>query len=107
MKAIFIEPDKKIISKLDIEDFKEFYDLIQCELVEFVNLKNNLVLIVDEEGVIYDKRLFCLHDLVDTPSNLGIFAGNAIILQRHGDDFCDVPEDLEVNVDFFGGVNNG
>lgn len=55
MKAIKIDPIEKTITHIDLkmdpnESFKELYEIIGCDMVEFVDIGHDLQLIVDEEG---------------------------------------------------------
>lgn len=58
MRAILIDPETRTISEIAMKnpnkDFKEFSQIIGCDLVEFVDLDREITMLVDEEGRLKD-----------------------------------------------------
>ena len=55
MRAIKIDPVAKTITEIELaqdpnKNLKELYKLIGCDLVELVQLTDEIILVVDEEG---------------------------------------------------------
>ncbi|HHO6498339.1 TPA: hypothetical protein ACRVNB_002472 [Staphylococcus aureus] len=44
----------KISSSNDINNYKHFYKLLECELIEVHTLSSNIKIVVDEEARLYD-----------------------------------------------------
>ena len=49
MNAIFINANEKKVEAIE-NDIHAFYNKIGCEVIEVINLRNNFLLIVDEEA---------------------------------------------------------
>lgn len=86
IKALFIDPDEKKVETIELTesnndiDLDECYDVIDCELVEFVYFGNKEILIVDEEGLLKDKEVFKLEGVGQE-----YFCGKALIVQEKGE----------------------
>ncbi|MBW5882093.1 hypothetical protein H9S71_13555 [Staphylococcus aureus] len=44
----------KISSSNDVNNYKHFYELLECELIEVHTLSSNIKIVVDEEARLYD-----------------------------------------------------
>ena len=51
MNAIFINANEQKVEAIEIEnDIHAFYNKIGCQIIEVINLRNNFLLIFDEEA---------------------------------------------------------
>lgn len=58
MKAIFINVRYKEVTIIDTEDdIKEWYKLLECEMLQAVHLMNDQLLWVDEEALLHKESL--------------------------------------------------
>lgn len=92
VKAILINPFKKTISLIDLKkdgdeiDLDHCYELLNCDLVEFVYMKGNKILVVDEEGLLKENNMPFKIDNVGQE----YFVGKALIVQENQQ----IPTDL-------------
>ena len=92
MRAILIDPVEKTIEEIDMKSpnksLQEFYDIIGCDLVEFVYLDRNIVMVIDEEGRLKDiKGAFKFLGCDDL-----IIAGKAVVLGNKNNKFTALQE---------------
>lgn len=86
IQALFIDPDAKKVETVQLReklgdiDLEECYDLLECDLVEFVYFGNREILIVDEEGLVRNKEVFKLEGVGQQ-----YFAGKALVVQEKGE----------------------
>jgi hypothetical protein len=84
VKAILINPFKKSVSIVDLQkegnemSLKHCYYLLDCDLVEFVYLKGNKILVVDEEGLLKTNKPFKFKG-----AGQEYFMGKALIVQEN------------------------
>ena len=94
IKAIFIDPDNKTVSTVELTpkdgdiDLEECYKLMECNLVEFVYFGEKEILILDEEGLLRDKIPFFIEGVGQQ-----YFCGKALIVQEDDEVCTSVEED--------------
>lgn len=92
VKAVLINPFKKSISLINLKkdrdeiDLDHCYELLDCDLVNFVYIKGNKILVVDEEGLMKENNMPFKIDKVGQE----YFVGKALIVQENQQ----IPTDL-------------
>ena len=94
MRAVKIDPVSRTVTEIDLKKnpnntLQELYEIIDCELVELVQIDRDMVMVVDEEGK--------CKDVQGAFTFIGwgtVIAGTAIILGGSGDRFKALPENL-------------
>ena len=93
IKAILIDPFKDEIKEIDIPvdenkqfHFKDIYIILDCDMIEYVYLAKDRILMIDEEGLLKDEdhqQFFRITDKKAFRSvNGGLFAGKGLIVQQ-------------------------
>lgn len=87
MKAIFINVVEKTVTEVNVENtLQDFYERLQCRLIEIIPLGRKQLLVVDEEGLckthVPGYFRFKGHSM--------IIAGHALVVSERGEDFSDV-----------------
>ena len=94
IKAIFIDPDTATTSIVNLDtkdndiDLDVCYKLLDCDLVEFVYFGQREILILDEEGLLKQKKVFQLKGVGQQ-----YFCGKALIVKEEGENCTSLDED--------------
>ena len=94
MRAVKIDPVSQTVTEINLKKnpnntLQELYEIIGCDLVELVQIDQDMVMVVDEEGK--------CKDVQGAFTFIGwgtVIAGTAIILGGSGDRFKALPENL-------------
>ena len=94
MRAIKIDPVSRTVTEINLKKnpnstLQELYSIIGCDLVELIQIDEDMVMVVDEEGKCKDVRGAFTFIGWGT-----VIAGTAIILGGSGDRFKALPENL-------------
>ena len=94
MRAVKIDPVTRTVTEINLKKnpnntLQELYEIIGCDLVELIQIDEDMVMVVDEEGK--------CKDVQGAFTFIGwgtVIAGTAIILGGSGDRFKALPENL-------------
>ena len=94
MRAVKIDPVSRTVTEINLKKnpnstLQELYSIIGCDLVELIQIDEDMVMVVDEEGK--------CKDVQGAFTFIGwgtVIAGTAIILGGSGDRFKALPENL-------------
>ena len=94
MRAVKIDPVNRSVTEINLKKnpnstLQELYSIIGCDLVELIQIDEDMVMVVDEEGK--------CKDVQGAFTFIGwgtVIAGTAIILGGSGDRFKALPENL-------------
>ena len=94
MRAVKIDPVTRTVTEINLKKnpnstLQELYSIIGCDLVELIQIDEDMVMVVDEEGK--------CKDVQGAFTFIGwgtVIAGTAIILGGSGDRFKALPENL-------------
>ena len=94
MRAVKIDPVSRTVTEINLKKnpnstLQELYEIIGCDLVELIQIDEDMVMVVDEEGK--------CKDVQGAFTFIGwgtVIAGTAIILGGSGDRFKALPENL-------------
>ena len=77
MKGIFIDPDEQRVYKVDLGkgELKDFYKLLDCDLIDRVSYNDKNDLVVDDEGLFKGHKVF--YSILGVP---GQFVGKSVIV---------------------------
>ena len=94
MRAVKIDPVSRTVTEINLKKnpnntLQELYEIIECDLVELVQIDRDMVMVVDEEGKCKDVRGAFTFIGWGT-----VIAGTAIILGGSGERFKALPENL-------------
>lgn len=94
MRAVKIDPVSRTVTEINLKKnpnstLQELYSIIGCDLVELIQIDEDMVMVVDEEGKCKDVR----GAFTFIGSGM-IIAGTAIILGGSGERFKALPENL-------------
>ena len=94
MRAVKIDPVSRTVSEINLKKnpnntLQELYEIIGCDLVEMVQIDQDMVMVVDEEGKC--KAVQGAFTFIGWGT---VIAGTAIILGGSGDRFKALPENL-------------
>ena len=87
-KSFFISAEKQEVEIIEPENMKrgftlqELYKKIDCHLIEVVSLKNGYIMIIDEEGKLYDDvkvNAGGTYLFMKTYGNFDVICGNAVV----------------------------
>jgi|TARA_R100000742_G_C4252814_1_gene70963 hypothetical protein len=82
MKTIIINPyDKTITEDSYSGDYKDIYNLIDCNVFTIVSIDKQNDLILDDNGLLHNNQMFFFVKGIDTQA----FAGKSMILSHDGD----------------------
>ena len=94
MRAVKIDPVSRTVSEINLKKnpnntLQELYEIIGCDLVELVQIDQDMVMVVDEEGKCKDVQVAFTFIGWGT-----VIAGTAIILGGNGNRFKALLENL-------------
>ena len=94
MRAVKIDPVSRTVTEINLKKnpnntLQELYEIIGCNLVELVQIDQDMVMVVDEEGKC--KAVQGAFTFIGWGT---IIAGTAIILGGNGNRFKALPENL-------------
>ena len=105
MRAVKIDPVSRTVTEINLKKnpnntLQELYEIIECNLVELVQIDRDMVMVVDEsvfaQGYAPTREGKC-KDVQEAFTFIGwetVIAGTAIILGGSGDRFKALPENL-------------
>lgn len=77
MKGILIDPDEQRVRIVDLGkgELKDFYRVLSCDLIDRVSFNDNNDLVVDDEGLFKNHKIF--YRIVGVP---GHYVGKTVIV---------------------------
>ena len=94
MRAVKIDPASRMVTEINLKKnpnntLQELYEIIGCDLVELIQIDEDMVMVVDEEG-----KCKSVQGAFTFIGSGIIIAGTAIILGGNCDRFKALPENL-------------
>ena len=75
MKALLIDPRTQTVTPLEINDWRDIAPALECDLFDVVQIRPNVSVYVDDEGLYKDDQ--CFFQLIHYPQPL---AGRGLVL---------------------------
>lgn len=102
MKGLLLDTDSNVLQKVEVNDLQDYYDKMHCSCIDTVCTNLNgykLAIICDDEALLLINGKIPVPAVIIQDRNVVIY--NSVIfavIQPGCDDFCDLPEDLELAI---------